>query len=232
MFKPITAEIPNRCVVACSGGADSLAALIFAHNHGKRIVTALYVKHGDSNFANTSKEFVMKTCKELGVKLETVSVPMFSSAAKMSQEAFWSASRAKIYASFDEPVVVAHTLDDAVEWWLMRAIRGKQPTLIRPMNGNVIRPFLLWTKADMKEYLTNRRRVWMEDPTNIDGTSNMRSTIRQKLIPTVNEISDLRPAISSMYLKMLIDNNRKYVNDYVSKYGTSNCNRVEGRCLS
>jgi tRNA(Ile)-lysidine synthase len=206
MFRPITTEIPSRCVVACSGGADSLAALIFAHNHGKRDVTALYINHG-SDFGNDSKEFVKKVCRDLNVPLEITSVPSIPDSPGMSQEAFWSSGRAKIYASYDAPVIVAHTLDDAAEWWLMRCMRGKQPALIKPVNGNVIRPFLIWTKEDMKSYLSSRRSEWMEDPTNLDGISNMRSVIRKKLIPVVYEISDLRPILASMYLKMIINKN-------------------------
>ena len=205
MFKQLTCEIPNTCVVACSGGADSLAALIFAHNHGKLNVTALHVKHGDSRFANNSALFVNTVCEGLNIPIDVVEIPMSTGSRNISQEAQWSVARAEVYSRYNAPVTVAHTLDDAVEWWLMRAIRGKQPTLIKTENRNVIRPFLLWSKDDMKEYLTYRRRVWMEDPTNHDGTSNMRSVIRAKLSPVVNEISDLKPAIYRMYLKQVTE---------------------------
>lgn len=202
MFKQLTAEIPDRCIVACSGGADSLAALIFAHNHGKRDIAALHVKHSNNNFANASLDFVQNICKELAIQLEVVDISKVKAQRNNSLEAVWSAERAKVYAAAAAPVLVAHTLEDAAEWWMMRAIRGKQPTLVAPKIGNVFRPFLMWRKEDMKDFLTNRKRVWLEDPTNIDGKSNMRSIIRSKLMPTVDEIGDLKPVLSNMYAKM------------------------------
>lgn len=203
MFKQLTVKIPNRCIVACSGGADSLAALIFAHNHGKRDIGALHVKHSNNNFANSSLEFVKTVCTSLNIPLEIADISKIPVRRNNSLEAVWSEARAALYAKQSAPVLVAHTLDDAVEWWLMRAIRGKQPALIAPENGNVFRPFLLWDKSDMKDYLLNRRRIWMEDPTNLDGKSNMRSIVRNRLVPVVEEIGDLKPVLASMYIKSI-----------------------------
>lgn len=209
MFKQLTAEVPQRCVVACSGGADSLAALIFAHNHGKRDISALHVKHSNNSFAEASESFVKNVCEELEISLEIVDVSRIRGGRNTSLESVWSRARAEAYAAQSAPVLVAHTLNDAVEWWLMRSIRGKQPTLIQPKNGNVFRPFLMWEKSDMKSFLTNRKRVWLEDPTNLDGKSNMRSRIRSKLIPVIEELGDLKPALSNMYRNLKETNERR-----------------------
>jgi len=162
----------------------------------------LHMKHSNNNFANASLDFVHNICKELAIPLEVVDISKVKQQRNKSLEALWSAERAKAYSTAAAPVLVAHTLEDAAEWWMMRAIRGKQPTLIAPKSGNVFRPFLMWRKEDMKDFLTNRKRAWLEDPTNLDGKSNMRSVIRARIMPTIDEIGDLKPVLSSMYAKM------------------------------
>lgn len=219
MYKQLTAEIPNKVTVACSGGSDSLAALLFAWNHGKRDVTALYINHNDSEFSKKSENFVRTICECYKIKFRIESV-------YGNTEEEWSIARNIIYKNSPETIVVAHTLDDAVEWWLMRALRGRTPSLMQAEahNAKVIRPFLLFDKNDMKSYIRNwitganlvnreytefkeiiedlgKSSPWMEDPTNTDGVSNMRSKMRVKLMPVVEEISDLKGIIANMYLK-------------------------------
>ena len=175
-----------------------MAALVFARNYGKRDVTALYVNHNSGKFATKSESWVRSYCEANSIPFKSVSIATVLK-SEWGKEAEWSRARAEIYNSMDAPVVVAHTLDDACEWWMMRAIRGKDPNLIPVQNKNVIRPFLLWEKADMKQFLLKRKIAWLDDPTNFDG-SNFRSRVRTSLMPVLFELGDLKPAIARRYL--------------------------------
>lgn len=201
MFVGLTTKIPNHCYVACSGGADSMMALHFAHNHGKRSVVALHVVHAmkgknNSEFRENAFKVMSDYAFSLGIPVRVEFAEIDK--VKKSTESDWSDLRRKIYNSIQEPVVVAHNLDDAMEWWMMRAIRGKIPNLIPTTSGNVIRPFLMWSKSDIMEYVKKNNIPYVDDPTNFDE-SNLRGSVRKKLISTVDELGDLRSILKKQY---------------------------------
>lgn len=205
MFAKLTAKIPDNCFVATSGGADSMAALHFCCNHNKRKITVLHIVHRklseSSKFDLESKDLV----ESFAAKLNLPVMICYANIEKINKsvESDWSDCRREIYNGLRMPVVVAHNLDDAMEWWMMRACRGKIPNLLQPHSGNVIRPFLAWSKTDVLEYCEKNNIPYHQDPTNFDG-SNFRSQIRTKLIPTVDEIGDLRGSLRKEYTKLKI----------------------------
>ena len=55
-------------------------------------------------------------------------------------------------------------------------------------NGNCVRPFRLWKRKDIKEYMLNSGVFWCEDNSNIDMKFK-RNYIRHKIVPYIREIN-------------------------------------------
>jgi tRNA(Ile)-lysidine synthase TilS/MesJ len=175
----LTAQINDRCYVACSGGADSLAALMFCHNHKKRDVTCLFVNHG-TEFSRQSQDFLSDLCTYYAIEFVVHSIlPDELSLFKGdSKEHLWGKYRNNLYKKLDRQVIVGHTLEDANERWIMKSLSGSNSNALYPfVEGNITRPFLLWTKEDCRSYLKKLYIDWLEDPTNYDST-NLRSWMR------------------------------------------------------
>ena len=138
----LACKVPSSVEVALSGGPDSVAALHFlSRNHRK--VSAAFVNHGTET-SNMSQPVVESLCSNLGIPLRimTLSPDSFSPSNK---EERWRESRYEFFDQSEYPVVTAHHLDDAVEWWIFSSIHGKGK-LIPRVRGNYLRPFLLTKK--------------------------------------------------------------------------------------
>jgi tRNA(Ile)-lysidine synthase len=86
-------------------------------------------------------------------------------------------------------VAVGHTRDDQAETFLLKLIRGAGMTGlagIYPQRGEVIRPLLEVSRAELRDYLTSRGQGWVEDDTNAD-LKNPRNRIRHRVLPELNQ---------------------------------------------
>lgn len=93
----------------------------------------------------------------------------------------------------DGLILTAHTLDDRVETFLMRAMVGTGPGglgSIPRRRGRIARPLLDATRQELRDLLCELHpgeapgRLWREDATNQDG-SNFRSRVRTQLVPVM-----------------------------------------------
>ena len=191
----LACKIPKKVVLACSGGRDSMSALEFLVR-GKREVTVAYYDHGTphgreaqdflrSFCLENNLEFIFDTCKE--------SVPK-----GRSKEEFWRANRYRFFKSLKSPIVMAHHLDDAVEWWIFSALRGN-PNLIpiKREEPNIIRPFLLTPKKEIHKSLFEYSHI--EDPSNA-SVDFARNYIRHELSSRCMNVNPgLRTTVRKMY---------------------------------
>jgi tRNA(Ile)-lysidine synthase len=84
---------------------------------------------------------------------------------------------------------VGHTRDDQAETFLLKLIRGAGMTGlagIYPQRGEVIRPLLEVSRAELRDYLTSLGQGWVEDDTNAD-LKNPRNRIRHRVLPELNQ---------------------------------------------
>lgn len=195
------AGYPERILVACSGGPDSLAlaaaAAYFArrgHVDGHPIsVGAVVVDHqlqpGSAEVARTAAAAL----RELGlapVEIRTVTV----AATGMGPEA---AAREARHAALDaaadnagaQAILLGHTLDDQAEQVLLGLARGSGTRSLagmRPARGRLLRPFLGLRRAETLEICAAEDLDPWHDPSNADPAF-ARSRTRVEVLPMLEE---------------------------------------------
>lgn len=195
------AGYPQRILVACSGGPDSLAlaavAAYFArrgHVDGHPVSAAAVVI--DHQLQPGSAEVAKRTAgilEDLGlapVLVRTVEV----AAAGIGPEA---AAREARHAALDQAadelgcrfILLGHTLDDQAEQVLLGLARGSGTRSLagmRPVRGRILRPFLgLRRDETMAVCAAEGLEPW-HDPSNAD-TSYARSRTRVEVMPVLEE---------------------------------------------
>jgi tRNA(Ile)-lysidine synthase len=92
-------------------------------------------------------------------------------------------------------VCVAHHRDDTVETVILNLVRGtglRGLTGIQPKNGNILRPLLGVSRAEIEEYLRKKGQEYVTDHTNLE-TDVLRNKVRLQVIPLLRQ---LNPAVS------------------------------------
>jgi tRNA(Ile)-lysidine synthetase-like protein len=200
MFK-LSCKIPQEVEVALSGGPDSVAALSFFHK-SKRKVSAAFVHHGTET-SEKSFEVVSLLCDKLGVPLRHTQLPEMNLQTK-GLEATWREARYQFLDQSKVPVITAHHLDDAVEWWIFSSLHG-EGKLIPRIRGTYLRPFLLTRKSQLVDYCDQNGLNYYIDKTNED-VDRPRVLIRNKMMYDILEINPgLHKTVKKKYLKEIQD---------------------------
>lgn len=189
-------SLPRSCVVACSGGVDSMAVLSFLMR-GKGHVTVAYFNHGTQHSEQT-QNFVEEFCSLNRLQL-TVGRIQGGKAPRESWEEYWRHGRYSFLQSLSLPVLTAHHLDDCIEQWLFSSFHGN-PQIIPYRNGNVIRPFLPTKKESFRAWCVDKGVPWIDDLSNQD-TRYMRNHIRHNVMPQVLKVN---PGIAKVIRKKVL----------------------------
>jgi len=174
-------KVPGKVNVAVSGGIDSMAALDFMRR-GRRSVHAVHFDHGTKHGV-VARKFVEEFCHSNQIPL-TVETLSRDRKKCESPEEFWRNERIRFFRSFSStPVVTAHHLDDAVEWWIFTCLNGK-PKLMpcRNADNNVVRPFLSTPKSELISWCSRKGIPHVSDPSNNLKKFN-RNRIRHDIVP-------------------------------------------------
>lgn len=179
----LACKIPEKVILACSGGRDSMSALEFLLR-GRREVELAYFNH-ETNHSAEAESFVVHTAEQLGLTYH-IGFPIDKKNKKESDEAYWHRERHAFFKRFNTTVVLAHHLGDATEWWVFSSFRGN-PTLmpIRKPKTKIIRPFLLSKQKDLHRFIEYSH---VEDPTNA-STKYARNFVRKKIIPLAKHVN-------------------------------------------
>ena len=139
--------LPSQLVVAVSGGVDSMAALDFFRR--RHDVSVAFFHHGTST-SDAALQFVRDYCIEKAIDFSWKRMESARPAHK-SQEEHWRDQRYAWLHSLPHTVVSAHHLNDCVETWIWSSLHGCGK-LIPYQHGNVVRPLLLNTKAQLVKW--------------------------------------------------------------------------------
>jgi len=192
-----------RLVVACSGGADSLAlasATVFEGRGQGWYVVGATVDHGLQEGSEERARHVVGQLATLGVD-ETVSARTSVEAPGLGPEA---AARAGRYAVLDqireqfaaEAVLLGHTRDDQAETVLMGLARGSGGRAIAGMRrafDHYRRPLLDVQHSDTVTACQVEGLDFWEDPHNRDPAYT-RARVRERVLPVLE--SELGPGVA------------------------------------
>ncbi len=185
-----------RVVVAVSGGADSLAllhALAALHHQYPLELTAAYVDHGLRPEETEAEEsLVQDRAAALGLAFHALRVDVTGRAARdglslehAAREERYAALRT-LAARLGAPLIaVGHTADDQVENLLLRLLRGagrRGLSGMRPREGDLVRPLLTATRAQVIDFLASLGLHHLEDSSNRDDRF-WRNRLRHEVLP-------------------------------------------------
>ena len=193
----VAAPFPARLGVAVSGGADSVFLLHALAGLG-RAAAVLHVNHHlRAEQSDADEAFVRELGSRFGLPVRVHHASgggeNLEQEARRARYTFFADAMA---AGDCEAVATGHTLDDQAETVFYRFVRGAGTaglSGIRPRTqAGIMRPLLDLTRAEIREWLTERGLTWREDESNRSPTF-ARNRIRHKHLPEL--AADLNPAL-------------------------------------
>ena len=199
---------PGPVLVACSGGADSLALLsgaVFETRSGDRRVMGVTVDHGLQEGSAERAAAVVDQMAELGAD-ETMTIRVHVDAPGQGPEA---AARQARYAALGQAaahlgapaVLLGHTLDDQAETVLLGLARGSGGRSIAGMRRRYdedgityVRPLLDLPRAQTEAACRAQDVAWWSDPHN-DDPRYTRSRLRHRVLPVLEQ--ELGPGVAA-----------------------------------
>ena len=188
----------RRWLVGLSGGIDSsvLLDLLVAWRRerpGLPSLGAIHVNHGLQAGADDWQAHCQAFCDERDVPLLTraVDVSEFGTGE--------AAARAARYSVFEEEIgegdvlLLAHHLDDQVETFFLRLMRGAGVEGLAAMparralgNGRLVRPLLATSRSELQAYAAEQELGFVDDPSNDDPAMD-RNFLRGQVLPLLEQ---------------------------------------------
>lgn len=204
----------DRIAVGVSGGADSVALLRFLAalrpQFGWDLVVC-HIHHGLRGAeADRDECFVRALAEQLGLPCAVSRIDAAALALRdhISVE---EAGRTARYAFFAQTageggrIATAHTLDDSIETVLMNLVRGtglRGLCGIPRIRGNIVRPLLDCTRAEVEDYLGALGQPYCTDSTNLTDDYT-RNRIRHDIIPRLCALNPNFPGAMARMLPRL-----------------------------
>ena len=201
----------TRLLCAVSGGADSMCLLHLMKSRETELGIEVFAAHYEHGLRGEESlrdcAFVENWCREKGILCvsEHGDVRAFAKGKSMGLE---EAARELRYAFLQKTaaelgctrIATAHNADDNAETLLFNLCRGSGAAGLRgipPVRGNIIRPLLRCTRAEIEDYLRENHVPHVEDSSNA-GEEYSRNRIRHRVTPVLREIN---PAFSTAALR-------------------------------
>ncbi len=205
-FPPEIASALKGKKIFCSlsGGADSLALLLFLDLHKEAAGFALEAVHFEHGFRGRASIADAAFCKRLCMQrnipcaLFRIDVPHNRQRGEGDEEAarrvrleYW---RKIVFNPEHSLVALGHHSGDRIENVFLRLFRGSNSTGLSSMRfiqkiGRItfIRPFLDYAKQDLEQFLREQNVMeWRHDSTN-DTSVYKRNLIRNELLPEIRK---------------------------------------------
>ena len=194
---------PNELyIVALSGGADSVALLLLLKNAHFNVHAAHCNFHLRGDESDRDEAFCVELCQRLGVELHRAHFDT-REYAELHKVSIEMAARELRYKWFEQlrqdigasGICVAHHRDDSVETVLLNLVRGtglRGLTGIQPRNGNILRPLLCVSRAEIEAFLAKKGQKYVTDSTNWEADVQ-RNVVRLAVLPLLKR---LNPAVA------------------------------------
>lgn len=179
--------------IAFSGGLDSTVLLHLLVNLAKTeslpALSAIHVHHGLQAAADAWPAHCQVVSDELAVPLQVVRVQVQPEASleRAARDARYAAFSAATLAN--DVLLTGQHRDDQAETLLFRLLRGAgvrglsgMPVMRALGQGNLVRPLLDVTRAELEAYAQGHGLRWVEDPSNQDRQFS-RNYLRHQVMP-------------------------------------------------
>ncbi|MEH6757890.1 MAG: tRNA lysidine(34) synthetase TilS [Parasphingorhabdus sp.] len=215
--------------LAVSGGPDSLALLLLAHDCFPDRISAASVNHGFRPEASAECEFVAALCAERGIPhhILTPTTPIRGSMQAEARKARYSLLNTWVENRNITWLATAHHADDQLETLIMRILRGSGidgMSAIRAKRGHIIRPLLSYSKNMLVEYVTGQGIKPVYDPSNKDQSYD-RVRVREALA----QLTGFDISLASQSAAAL-DDARAAIHWTVDQLATGHISRTENGC--
>ena len=193
-------EPGDRVGVAVSGGPDSMLLLDFMVEYAREASLTLAVAHFNHHLrgaeSDEDEDFVRARAQQLkvdflcsGAQVAEVARQRKANVESVARELRYRFFRSLLTGCNLDRVATAHTANDQAETVLLRLLRGTgtrglggiYPVVVVP-GGQVVRPFLSLTRAEVEAEAARRGLVFRTDATNLNN-SLARNRIRQEVLP-------------------------------------------------
>ena len=188
----------KKLLIAISGGLDSVVLTqLFA-----TLNLDISLAHCNFNLrgieSDTDEQFVIKLAKKLDITCYNTSFDT-DRIAKENKDSTQITARKLRYTWFQEIIethnfdyiLTGHQADDNLETFLINLTRGSGLdgfTGIPEINGNIVRPLLRFSRAEISAFAKENKLAWREDQSNT-STKYIRNKIRHKILPVLKEIN-------------------------------------------
>jgi tRNA(Ile)-lysidine synthase len=185
----------ERILVACSGGADSVALLLALHEAEYQLGAA-HINHGTrGKESDADEDFVRALCRSLNIPFFATKLnlpPMVNEAAMRDARYEALLGCAREYSC--RQLATGHTADDVLETLLLNLLRGASALgwggipPQRELEGILlVRPLLKISRAQVRAFLKSRGMAWREDSSN-DDPKYLRNRVRHELMPKLLDL--------------------------------------------
>ena len=219
-------EHGEHVLCAVSGGIDSVSMLLILYALRSEMDITLSCAHLDHKLRPTSHEeamFVRKTCEELNIPVvigeeDVKRYDAFHPSHSLEENAREVRYRFLNHVANDikaDKIAIAHNMDDSVETFFMRVIRGtdlKGITSIPVRAGKIIRPILCLSRNEIRKYVKIYNVRYVVDESNYD-IRYTRNRVRHVLLPYVQREFD--PKVKEHIYSLV--NSLREVDEYVEQ---------------
>lgn len=187
-------------IIGVSGGVDSMTLaflLLQLKDVSKDQLHIVHINHHLRAASDYDQKLVEEFCIDNNLDFTNFDWQPTNQDIENQAREFRYQSFAKLAKQFDEPqIVTAHHLDDQVETFLMKLIRGGDwrqlaGIQIRSQRDNlsIYRPLLNFKKKNLIYFANQHNLSWSEDQTNLDSDYTLRNKLRQEIIPELDNLN-------------------------------------------
>ncbi len=187
----------DEVIIGVSGGADSMMLFHYLYTHREKYgihIKVAHVNHGIRQAAEGDAVYVEEVCKKWQVPFyrHDCNIKDLAKERQLSEEEAGREERYNFFISLlnhNGKIATAHNMNDQAETLIMRFIRGtdiKGLGGISPKRGEIIRPLLCLTRAEIEAYCKAYELPYKDDHTNFLPIYT-RNKIRLQCIPYIEK---------------------------------------------
>lgn len=217
--------------ILCSGGVDSSVLLMIANKFKSSFnldIHILHISFNDFTKYKEADELVIKYANLFNNKIITKACDLYSLKSKVKETAREYMKDIAFEDNYDL-VLTGHHLDDQIETFLFRVLRGSGLNGLKCMesiskfrkNGMIRlfgKPFLKIRKKDIIRYAHDNDIKYIEDDTNFCNSKSDRNYIRNIIIPVIEHrfnINNINTLINNIKEQL---NNSSNDNNFIDIY--------------